>query len=317
MDAAGISTSARDLGGDVPGTSRAWQRASRREIVALAVYFAAVILAANLLNVRTGVEFMILVVLVAALVSGRAIPFLRDWWFFLLGLFLWGLGGPIVLRSPFPPHLDFMLNLDRFLFFGHDPVSLLQHALLDPARVSPIDVLAIGVYRMHIPEPFIIGYLLWRLNRAVYFQFAAAVLVFLIAGLVTMFFFPAVPPWMASETLHRVPGIVNRYRITQLYPVPYVGGPLAGRFPWASAAAVPSQHAGLPLLELLAFFQVSKVMAAVLAGWVALVLFAIVYLGEHWVTDALIGWAYAAGAFFAVRAYCIQRSQSSSRVPPP
>ena len=281
-----------------------WQRASRREIVALCLYFAIAIAAADALNVRTGVEFMTLALLLAAAVSRRLVPFLRDWWFFLVGLLVWGLGGPIVLNSPFPQHLDFMLNVDTFLLFGHNPVSSLQHALLNPNTVGPVDILTIVVYKMHLPEPFMVGYVLWRLDRAVYFQFAAVVLIFLIIGFITMFLFPAVPPWMASEWLHRVPGIINRYRITANYPVPYFGGPLAGRFPWAPAAAVPSQHAGFPLIELLAFSQVSKAMAVVLAGWVALVLFTVVYLGEHWVTDALVGWVYAAAVFFLVRAYC-------------
>jgi membrane-associated phospholipid phosphatase len=37
--------------------------------------------------------------------------------------------------------------------------------------------------------------------------------------------------------------------------------------------------------------------------WVLWVLFVVVYLGEHWVTDVLAGWLYAVILFLAIRAF--------------
>jgi hypothetical protein len=271
-------------------------------------YFVAVIALADVLNVRPGVELMTLVVLVAALaISRRPRQFLHDWWFYLIGLVLWNVSGPIAAQSPFPWHLDFMLNLDRALFLGRDPVVLLQHALARPGHVGPLDVATVVAYNMHLPEPYIAGYFLWRLSRAVYLQFAASVLILLVAGLVTFILFPAVPPWMASSHFGRLPNVVNLFGpVLQSHPLPFHGTPLFYVFRWRGdpVAAFPSEHAAIPLLEFLAFSRVAgRITSFLFLLWVAWILFSIVYLGEHWVTDALAGWAYALVIFWGVRLF--------------
>ena len=61
-----------------------WRRATKRELAFLAVYFAVIVLGTDALNVRLGVELLVLTVLVPAIVVTRAPAlFLKDWWFFL------------------------------------------------------------------------------------------------------------------------------------------------------------------------------------------------------------------------------------------
>ncbi|HEX6507505.1 MAG TPA: hypothetical protein VF221_07725, partial [Chloroflexota bacterium] len=55
-----------------------------------------------------------------------------------------------------------------------------------------------------------------------------------------------------------------------------------------------------PLLELLAFWRVFGTRAWPLLVWVGFVLFTVVYLGEHWITDALAGYVYAIAIWVAV-----------------
>jgi len=153
----------------------------------------------DVVNVRPGVEVMTLVVGVAALaITRRTGLFLHDWWFLLAGLVLWNLSGPIAAQSPFPHHLDFMLRADRLLLFGRDPVVVVQHALARHGHVTLLDVLTVVSYNLHLPEPYIAGYFLWWLNRAVYAQFAASVLLLLVLGFITFILFPSVPPSMPS-----------------------------------------------------------------------------------------------------------------------
>lgn len=282
-----------------------WARASRRELWLLGCYFVLVVGLTDVFNIRLGVELLTLVVALAAIAISR-LPrlFLRDWWFVIAGMVMWNVSSPIAAASPFPLHLDFMLQIDRALFLGHDPVRVIQGHLAGPS-VGWLDVLTGVVYNMHLAEPFIAGYFLWRLSRPIYLQFVASALVLLVLGFITFILFPAVPPWLAAQQYEKLPGVINRFGIVvRWHPLPFHGTPIFYVFKLAGdrVAAMPSEHAAFPLLEFLAFARFGWKPALGFALWVLAVLFSVVYLGEHWVTDALAGWLYAIIIFFSVRA---------------
>ena len=127
-----------------------------------------------------------------AAVSGLTRQFLRDWWFFLAGLIIWSFSGVVAAHSPFPIHVEVFRQADRLLFFGRDPVVVVQNALAHRGAVGPVDVIAAIIYNMHVPEIYISGYFLWRLSRAVYLQFTAMVLILFVLGFLTYVFLPAV-----------------------------------------------------------------------------------------------------------------------------
>lgn len=289
------------------------ERATRREIILLVAYFVSVVTLTDALNVRLGVELLTLMVLVAAAAITRQLArFLHDWWFYLAGLILWNLSGPIAAASPVPAHLGFMLSLDRFLFGGHVPAVVLQQALAAPAKVNGWDITTSLAYNLHLTEPYIAGYFLWRIDRVVYFQFAAAILSLLVLGFLTFILFPAVPPWMASLRFHRIPGVINRFGPTlRANPLPFHGTPLFYLFNFRgdAVAAFPSEHAAIPMLELRAFYRTLGWRAWPFVLWVVWVLFSIIYLGEHWVTDAIAGYLYAIVIFAAIRACTRARSR--------
>ncbi|MDQ2742354.1 MAG: phosphatase PAP2 family protein [Chloroflexota bacterium] len=295
--------------------AQAWKPAGRAELIGLGAYFLLVVSLADILNVRLGVELMTLVVAVAALaITRRVHRFIRDWWLYLLGLLMWNLSGPIAAASPFPLHMDFMLNLDNAIFLGHQPVVMVQQALAPASGVNGWDVLNALIYNLHVPEPYIAGYFLWRLNRAVYFQFAASLLILLVLGFLTFIVFPAVPPWMAAQRFNALPEVVNRFGlVVRAHPLPFHGTPIfyLFRLRGDAVAAFPSEHAAVPLLDLLAFWRVLGRRAWPLVLWVAAVLFSILYLGEHWVTDALAGWLYVLVIFTAVRQHVTRHRQRS------
>ncbi len=285
----------------------AGNRAATKELVALGIYFLLVVSLSDVFNLRLGVELMTLVVAIAAVFISRAgRQFLRDWWYFLAGLIIWNLSGPVAAQSSFPAHLNFMLQTDRTLFLGHDPVSLIQLHLADGTHVNALDVITSLAYNLHVPEPYIAGYFLWRLNRLVYLQFSAAALLLLLVGFITFIVFPAVPPWAAAKWYGDVPGVVNRFGLTlRSHPLPFHGTPIFYLFTFKgdAIAAFPSEHAAFPLLELLAFSRCTgRWVVGALSVWVLFVLFTILYLGEHWVTDALAGYLYALVIFTAVLA---------------
>jgi membrane-associated phospholipid phosphatase len=282
-------------------------RASKREITFLVAYFSGLVALTDVLNVRLGVELLTLAVLVAAAaITRQFVRFLRDWWFYLAGLLLWNLSGPVAAASPFPAHLGFMLSVDRFLFGGHVPAVVLQHNLAARGSVNGWDIATSLAYNLHLTEPYIAGYFLWRIDRVVYFQFAAAVLSLLVLGFLTFILFPAIPPWMASIRFHQIPGVSNRFGAAlHANPLPFHGTPLfyVFRFRGDAVAAFPSEHAALPMLELLAFHAAIGRRAWPFVLWLAWVLFSIIYLGEHWVTDAIAGYLYAIVIFVSIRAF--------------
>ena len=296
-----------------------WKRATRTELVVLGVYFLAVMILVDVVNVRPGIEIMTAVVAIAAIVISRmGIAFLRDWWYFIVGLVMWNLSGPIARLSPFPWNLNFMLQLDRIIGLGQQPVAVVQHALHNPAHLSLIDVFTVVVYNMHLPEPFIAGYFLWRLNRLAYLRFAASILILLVAGGITFVLFPAVPPWMAAKHLIHaggkyitnphgrvyLPDIQNLFGpIASQHPLPFHGTPIFYLFQLQGdpVAAFPSEHMAFPMLEMLTFTALLGKRGLILILWIAAVFFSVLYLGEHWVTDVIFGWFYAIVIFYFVR----------------
>ncbi|MGI8826047.1 MAG: phosphatase PAP2 family protein [Chloroflexota bacterium] len=280
-----------------------WRPASTAELAGLAGYFALLIVGTDVLNVRLGVEALTAAVILPAAISRRLESFARDWWFFLIGLVMWNVSGPIAAYSPFPLHLDFMLQADHHMFFGHDAVTWMQRTFADYGRGSPLDIVSFVTYNLHLPEPYIAGYILWRLNRELYLQFAAAALVVSVLGFIAFVVYPAVPPWLAAQRYGEVPGVYNGFGlILHRHPLPFHGTPLFYAFQWRgdAVAAFPSEHAAFPLLEFLAFSRLGRPWLGLFV-WPLWVVFVVVYLGEHWVIDALAGWLLALVAFFAVR----------------
>jgi membrane-associated phospholipid phosphatase len=84
-------------------------------------------------------------------------------------------------------------------------------------------------------------------------------------------------------------------------------------------AAIPSLHAAYPFLVLLFAVKFFRRRGLVVLPYVAIVWFAVIYLGEHYATDVLIGAAYATAAFFAgplaVRAVARIRWRPAAFVP--
>jgi membrane-associated phospholipid phosphatase len=74
-------------------------------------------------------------------------------------------------------------------------------------------------------------------------------------------------------------------------------------------AALPSIHVAATVLLLLAVRRIS-VQAGVLAGVYALLMtFAVVYLGEHYLIDALAGWVVAGVGWWAAVRLTIGRDR--------
>jgi membrane-associated phospholipid phosphatase len=184
------------------------------------------------------------------------------------------------------------ITLDRLLGAGEIPTLRLQRSLGTPGRVARHDTLLSWLHWSWFFVPHSsVAYVLWK--RPERFERAAGMMAATFdAGVVVYWLVPTAPPWWAGENGYLDP--VRRIMVEagaefwgELWQRLYDS---LGRNPFA---AMPSLHFGTSVMAAHVLGQVGRKEA--LFGWTyALGLgFALVYLGEHYVTDLVAGAALA------------------------
>jgi membrane-associated phospholipid phosphatase len=254
-----------------------------------------------LMLLRGGTVTPDLLLVVAALVAVAVLadrPVLRELWPFPLIVLTWeamrGLSADLVTRA----HASDIVGLERALFGGlsggRTPSEALQSAFHVAGTINPLDVVATIVYLGHFVAPVVIGFVIWRLNRAVYYRYAIAMVLVALAGYATQLIFPVAPPRLAFEfgsplAVHDIVAqVLDAFRFVPFAAWGY------GNLPGNELAAFPSLHAAFPLVGAFFLARVSRRAAWLTVAWSALVWFAIVYLGQHYLVDAVAGLGYAA-----------------------
>jgi membrane-associated phospholipid phosphatase len=285
----------------------------------LAVYILVVVALFLYLNLRLTVEWVATILFVAALLSGRGLLFLRDWGVFIVVLLAWQLTSFLAIYFPFPWHLTELIDADKFVFAGHVPTVWLQKHLYHRGILEPWDVLAASMYMLHFLAPLVAGFLLWIADRGMFRRFATTFVLVAMAGFVTYILYPAVPPWMAGESLARVhgtyqvaargaghvylPGVKNLFDVLAGHWYNPNHGNISLHFlriPYDSVAAMPSEHAAFPMLFFLFLRRQFGRPAYLALIYMAAILFSITYLGQHYVIDAVVGFAYAIAGYMLV-----------------
>lgn len=193
-------------------------------------------------------------------------------------------------------------DVDAWLFGGTVPTVWMQAHLHRPGQVRWFEVAAFLVYVSHFFVTPLLAAVLWLRDRWRFRRFAASLALLTLLGCVTFVVFPAAPPWMASER-----GLIgpSARLIPQLWTWIGVGasdGLVGTGYRYANdVAAVPSLHAALALLVAMAVWPRRWWARALVAAYPLAMTLAIVYTGEHYVADALLGWLYAVTSFCAIR----------------
>jgi len=218
-----------------------------------------------------------------------------------------------VLWGPFvKPQIVF----DRFIGGGSVPTVTLQRWLFNAKHLHVWDYLVWLTYMSHFFTSFTVAGVLWKRDHARFRRFVPTFVGLTFLGYVTYVLYPAVPPWLASQTRHIG-------HVTRIIPVVWnhVGIHGAGflftggnKFD-NNIAAIPSLHAAYPMLLLLFFWKrARRPLRVLLVTYVFAMAFTLVYTGEHFVIDEFIGWAYAITAFF-VGSRLLDRWQARQRRP--
>lgn len=207
-----------------------------------------------------------------------------------------------LFRLPkFPLQVTSVRDIDRALFLGHDPSPVLQRHFWERS-VRWYDVVASSVYMTHFVVPVIAMAVLWAVSHRQWARFMKRFATLLAVACAMFVVLPTAPPWMVSKApydlfpeLHRGAGRgflhLGFTGFTNDYKVQLSNG--------NAVAAMPSLHASFALLVPLFFMQWIRrrwVKVALLL-FPATMLTSLVYLGEHWVIDGIIGWSVTVASF--------------------
>jgi hypothetical protein len=281
----------------------------RNALIGLGAYLVATVVLFAFTGVLVARESIFLWLLVGLLavsfadVRGFARGVIFDWLPFYLILVGYDLLRGYVGSNPlFPPHFLPQIDADRFLFGGTVPTVWLQERLYEVGQLPWYDVASWIVYMTHYFAVFVVAAWLWRSSRVRFLEFRAMVLVLSIAGFLTYALLPAAPPWMANDhhligSVTRIPGSVW----TELGIAPAASIWDKGTSLYNPVAALPSLHAAFPMLILCFFWRSGAWARGLTLGYVLAMAWTLVYGGEHYFFDVLLGWAYAVSVFLSVR----------------
>ena len=251
-------------------------------------------------------EWVILALLVIAIAMGRGLTFLADWGPFLLLFFAYEAMRGFASKTGFAPH-D-LSGIERAVFGGTLPTLTLQHDFYHPGVVGVQDVVATFFYFMHFPLPILVGFFFWLNSRDHYHRFIAALLLMCFLAFVTYLFWPSAPPWWQVKDVVK---IIDR-TVQSLWGSEYFVSAIYHSFNPNRFAAFPSLHAAFPALAAVYAWPRYRALSVGLVAWTAAVALSIVYLGEHYVIDALDGFLYVAAATILVEGFTRWRARRAS-----
>ena len=185
--------------------------------------------------------------------------------------------------------IDEPIRFDTLVGLGVPPGVRLQRALRRRGEVTKLDIAVTAVYGSWFVPQLLMAYLLARHEE---FVPRAGARLSAAYHLTCPFYFfaPEAPPWWASEKEGRMDGEIQRVArlvVCDLLkrPPPDDGGKAPGN-PWGS---MPSDHISSAAITAMGLGEVSPLYGALGWSYVAAASFAVVYLGEHYVADVLVG----------------------------
>lgn len=225
----------------------------------------------------------------------------RRWWFlYVAGIFLYTLLRSYADETAIPVQMTYAIEFDRWLP-GPMPTTWLQEQFFDPNAVAWQDYAAVAVHWSFFIAPHLAAVLVFVFRRDLFARYVVLQVGIMYAGLVLFFLVPTAPPWLAEQQGH-LPGV---YRIMD-----FVGGSVnastyesfhASLGEPNSVAAMPSIHMAVTFALFLWALEYERRWAVPLLLYSLLMGLTLVYLGEHYVVDELVGIVWAVGVYIVAR----------------
>jgi hypothetical protein len=184
-------------------------------------------------------------------------------------------------------HYTLMPNFDKFIF-GTLPTITLQKWLWH-GHVTWYDYLFYGFYMLHFVLPIALAVIIYKLREKDYWRFALTYITASFGAFFVFLLYPTAPPWLASQDgyiphITRISGNVSAAFGVKNFPSIY------NRFAPNPVAAVPSLHAAFSVMFVLFVFKLfGKKWGIISLIYPFLIIFGVVYMGEHYVFDVTTG----------------------------
>jgi hypothetical protein len=235
-----------------------------------------------------------------------------DWLPFTLALAVYDLARGLARVIGRPIAYTWQIKVDKFLFLGHVPTEWLQAHFYSPNHIRWYDVIGSLIYMSYFIVPFVVAGYLWRRDWPAWRAFATRFVVIAFVSAAWFAIQPTAPPWAAARDHNLlqlnlcpagssntpVPGqafcngkakssrgleVIGLHQATKLVD--------KGRASSNDYAAIPSLHTGFSVLVAVTLLPILK---RKWAKWLALaypfaMVLSLVYNGEHYVVDTLIG----------------------------
>ena len=230
---------------------------------------------------------------------------LRDWSIFAGMLFAYEYSRGLADQLGRPVAFTLLRDIDRAIFFGVDPNVWMQQKLNISNTLAWYEYPLAVTYMTHFIFPPGVAVVLWWVSRTQWVRYVRRLTILFFLSVITYVMLPAAPPWMAARDgyLEPVQRMTARgWSKMGLHTVSKIfdrGAAISN-----PVAALPSLHAACALL-VVAFFwkQMPRILRPVSLVLPAAMALCLVYFGEHWVIDIVLGWLYVGAAFWLASRY--------------
>jgi len=250
-------------------------------------------------------DYILLLAVPVALLSGHVFRFLRDWIpFIAIYLGYEALRG-IADKTGIAPHVSDIAGIETAIFGGHVPSAVLQAATAGNVQ-RPLAYLATVVYFSHFVFPFGVGLILWLANRTQFLRYTVGLMGMAFMAFFVFLLLPTAPPWYAENAgvIHGVTKLLGTTLPSAISPFYQT---LYNSLLSDPVAAFPSLHVGFPFMSFLALRGLFPRAGWIAFVWTLLVAFSVVFLGEHWAVDAFAGALFAGLSWFALMRFIVPR----------
>ncbi|NNH68485.1 phosphatase PAP2 family protein [Nocardia uniformis] len=244
---------------------------------------------------------------------------LTDWLPLLAALVLYDYSRDFADTVGMPLRMEELAAVDSWMFNGTVPTVWLQQNLVANGEQPWWTVLTGIVYTSHFIVPWLVAAIFYVYSRPMWVKYMRRIILLSYLGLVTYVLLPAAPPWYASRE-----GVIDEgiARIAG-FGLGVVPAEVSAKFLETQGnyvAALPSLHTAFALLVTVTLWPLLTAwwMRTILAIYPLAMTFTLVFGGEHYVIDVLLGWAYVGLTIVLARAWeNRKRSPTAVRGPAP
>ena len=237
---------------------------------------------------------------ILAFVIGKGKRFLRDWTPPIILLLAYEYLRTLIPEINRAVHYMAMIDFDKFVFGGL-PTLFLQKIFYSAAALHWYDYAAAFLYYSHFVIPLLVAFAFWLTDREFFENYVFTIVGVLFAGFLTFLLFPAAPPWLASINgfigpVTHITAIVSQHLLGFLaLPTIYA------IFKSNPVAAVPSLHMAYAAVTAIFLSKKYPKWTPLFVLYALAMAIGVMYLGEHYFFDVILGAMYAIFMYFLVK----------------